>query len=90
MAILVEPVDSFVRQIVRKEKNAQIISAFDKYGMGEFKIAQRGDCLLANSGIKTGIMKIKPTTTEDDVMQFFMNNVRDNAKIRRQGMNLNA
>ena len=72
MAILLEPVSSYTRQYVKKHA-AHIVDLEKTFGR-EIKIAERGNQILVNSGVKTSALDINKITSQSDLLSHIENN----------------
>ena len=76
MARLVGPVSSYTNQYVRKY--ASSIAGMEKMYGREIKIAERGNQILVNSGVKTSVLDINKITSPNDLLALVQNNCAAN------------
>lgn len=82
MVVLLEPVSSYTRQYVRKHAN-HLVDLEKNFGR-EIKIAERGNQILVNSGVKTSVLDINEIKTPTDLLWHIDNNCGANEHARNK------
>ena len=77
---VVGKVDSYVDQMLR-EGFGEIESLAEVYRVNAVKIAQKGDSLLINSGVKTTIFNMNKMKHGDEFYDKIVGNIRENGEV---------
>jgi len=71
-------------------KNANVINSLEGLYKRPIKIAQKGNNLLVNAGIKTEIRDVMTLNNEEKVIDFITNTCKKNEEIMKGKLSLNA
>jgi len=83
MSKFIEPISSYTRQEIAKQ--ASMINSIEYFYKWPLVFAERGDKILLNSGVKTGILDIKNIKKPTDFKDFVYEVAAQNEHIRNHG-----